>query len=345
MSKVCPKCGASANEDKSLFCKKCGTQLLPPVSELKTSDRSFRYSTLFALVIYSDLLLCFIFCIAFIESYLDISSANYLNPFALYFVIIFPANFILDLLLLKNGRETPNSIDIRICWIKGLIGVAGILTIISGLYFIIISVKMDSAYKASVAYVTGDPKLRTCNTEDKDLKKLNPLNENPKTGINDFEKLKIEIDNSLSELESSGNIQLIRNFIERYPNFDTRGQNFSNLNTLLAKKGIRLTNFELMSIISSIKQKDELQYVKTCVLYNNPTSSDGCIKNYIEAFGKLSQNEQKDQLINYLIKILKDNFNYQGNLASDLIRIKKDVELERFENSLTYDQASGTGLP
>ena len=52
---------------------------------------------------------------------------------------------------------------------------------------------------------------------------------------------------------------------------------------------------------------------------------------------------QKERLINYLIKILKDNFNYQGNLASDLIRIEKQVELERFENSLT-GQADGNRI-
>jgi HJR/Mrr/RecB family endonuclease len=40
---------------------------------------------------------------------------------------------------------------------------------------------------------------------------------------------------------------------------------------------------------------------------------------------------------------LKDNFNYQGDLASDLIRIEKQVKLERFENSLT-GQASGNRI-
>jgi restriction system protein len=41
---------------------------------------------------------------------------------------------------------------------------------------------------------------------------------------------------------------------------------------------------------------------------------------------------------------LKDNFNYQGNLASDLIRIEKEVELERFENNLMGNQASGNRI-
>jgi HJR/Mrr/RecB family endonuclease len=366
MAKMCPKCGTSVIEDKSLFCKKCGTQLPPFISELKITDRSFRYSNLFALVIYSDLLLCFIFCIGAIGSYLNVSSANYLNPTVLYFFLIYPANLILDLLLLKNKKTTSDSIDIRICWIKGLIGVAGILTIISGLYFIIISVNMDNAYKARMVRNRQDVRIENnkeatsgnpflCSICGAAIGKYSAYCPECKT-ILLYDKAVVEKKNEEAEkaakfqhdiaqenivkLQDSGNFHLIFNFVTRYPNSNLIDQNFFNLKTVLAKKGIILTDLELSAVISEVKQEGELGWVKTRILNNNPTSSDGCIKNYIEVFGKVSKNLQKERLINYLIKILKDNFNYQGNLASDLIRIEKEVELERFENSLT-GQAAG----
>jgi hypothetical protein len=146
---------------------------------------------------------------------------------------------------------------------------------------------------------------------------------------------------NLIKLHDSGNFQLVHNFIKRYPDFDVRGQKFSNLKTLLANKGILFTDLELMTVVTEIKLEGQLEWVKIRILYNNPTSSDECIKNYIEVFGGVSKSEQKSKLIDFLVKILKDNFNYQGDLASDLIRIEKQVSLERFENRL---KGSGTSI-
>jgi hypothetical protein len=86
-----------------------------------------------------------------IASYLEVSSQNYHNSTAFYLFLVYLSNFSLDLLLIENKKKTPNGIDSRICWIKGLIGVAGILTIISGLYFIIISVRMHISNNANMA--------------------------------------------------------------------------------------------------------------------------------------------------------------------------------------------------
>lgn len=169
--------------------------------------------------------------------------------------------------------------------------------------------------------------------------------------ISEAEKLKFEIDESLSDLKASGNIQLIRNFIDRYPNFDSRGQNFSNLNTLLSKKGTNLTNFELKAVIVAVKEDDLFEYVKTRILHNNPKSSDECIKNYLDAFGVINKSYMSDtemkqykMNIDSLTRILQEQFNYHRNLASDFIRIEKEIELEKFENSITGNQNSGTRI-
>ncbi|MGA2918114.1 MAG: restriction endonuclease [Methanoregula sp.] len=148
---------------------------------------------------------------------------------------------------------------------------------------------------------------------------------------------------NISKIEDSGNTRLISNFITRYPNSNISDQNFLNLKTVLAKKGIILTDLELTAVINGVRQEGELGWVKTRILYNNPSSSDDCIQNYLEIFGKVSKNVQKERLINYLIKILKDDFNYQGSLDLDLTRIEKQIELKRFENSLT-GQSSGNRI-
>jgi hypothetical protein len=140
---------------------------------------------------------------------------------------------------------------------------------------------------------------------------------------------------NILKIEDSGNIRLISNFIKQYPNSNVSDQNFYNLKAVLAKKGIILTDLELTAVINGVRKEGELEWVKGRILYNNPSSSDECIKNYIEIFGKVNKNVQKERLIDYLVKILKDTFNYQGNLDSDLIRIEKQVELDRFENNLT----------
>jgi len=169
--------------------------------------------------------------------------------------------------------------------------------------------------------------------------------------ISEAEKLKIEIEESLSDLKASGNIQLIRNFIDRYPNFDSRDQNFSNLNALLSKKGSNLTNFELLAVIVAIKEDDQFEYVKTRILHNNPKSSDECVKNYLEIFGVInksyiSDSERKRYKMNIdgLTRILKEQFDYHGNLASDFLRIEKEIQLEKFENSITGNQYSRTRI-
>jgi len=330
MAKVCPKCGTSTDQDNSLFCKKCGTQLPSPASELKTgSGRNIKASLNTQLPRSSNELKTSPLCPA---CGADLNQNSPYCPKCL--VIVNPQLVDKTIAPLTSGNpllcSTPDDPIIEDPIDLNNSGTSGNPLLCS---------TCGAAIKQNSAYC---PKCKT----------IYPLNHN---GINEVaaaeKAAKLQRDlakEHIVKLQDSGNIQLIRNFINRYTNFDTRGTNFSNLNTLLANKGIILTDLELLAVIAEVKQEGELEWVKKRILYNNPTSSDGCIKNYIEVFGKVCNDIQRERkniprerLINYRIKILKDNFNYQGNLASDLIRIEKEVELERFENSLTGDQASG----
>ena len=49
---------------------------------------------------------------------------------------------------------------------------------------------------------------------------------------------------NIVRLQDSGDIQLIQNFANRYPNYDDQDQKFFNLNALLAKKGYKFTTSE-----------------------------------------------------------------------------------------------------
>ena len=359
MVKICQTCGTQITDDQSQVCTKCGASLLQESQILDPFKHSFKYSNKFVGVIALDILISFLFGIGGIGIFFDDSSSGYNQPIWVYFIVVMGINFLIDCILLFGKDYKYNIIDARLARIKCLFGGLGIFTVISFLYFGIISWEMRS-----ITEVNDDEKLNPAISQtnnsynpvtpkdiDNQLNELKKFQDN--LDLKKKEQIKSQIGaakENIVKLQDSGNIPLIYNFVTRYPNSNLSDQNFVNLKILLAKKGIVLTDLELVAVINGVKQEGELEWVKKRILYNNPTSSDGCIKNYIEVFGKICKNIQRDRqniqrerLINYLIKILKDNFNYQGDLASDLIRIEKQVELERFEISLT-GQASGNRI-
>lgn len=179
MTKFCPECGNSIVEPNLPFCPRCGAKLpitspevkpsplpqptvqqpvhpsynTPPVSTVpptstvsKNSERSFYYSNKFYVVIILDLLISSLFTAYCIYLLFTPSNPQYNNPFTLYFGILCPLNLILSIVLLNNMRKSPHSIDANLCWFKCVFGFLGIITLISGLYFLIISIKMQRAY-------------------------------------------------------------------------------------------------------------------------------------------------------------------------------------------------------
>ena len=374
MVKICQACGTQVIDDQSRFCTKCGTQFSSTNFKQNPNGRSFIYSKKFYVVLGVDVLLSFFITIGGTGSYFDITNQGYHNPTFLFLVPISLVNLILDGIILSNKRKNPNLIDIRLCWLKCLFGCLGIFTILSFLYFGIIGFAMRNDNKIKIDKKMGNTLMKSpvdtsCSEVlnqnspySTECKTIYPINEEEKkrkedesrideiirrneeeTVLRKKDEIKSQIEaakENIAKIEESGNIRLISNFIKQYPNSNVSDQNFFNLKSVLAKKGIILTDLELTAVINGVRTEGELEWLKGRILYNNPSSSDECIKNYIEIFGKVNKNVQKERLIDYLIKILKDTYNYQGNLDSDLIRIEKQVELDRFENSLT-GQASG----
>ena len=165
---LCPNCGKNTPHGK--FCEHCGAQLVAvqqsiypqysaPVShaplsfsESKSTERSFYYSGIFYIVLILDLFLSFLLGAFGVVGFSIETSKSIPNPsgllFAIYLVVVFSINIVIDLFLFTHKRKFPNSIDSKTCWIKCVFGFLGIVTVISGLYFLIISIKMRRADNA-----------------------------------------------------------------------------------------------------------------------------------------------------------------------------------------------------
>jgi len=178
MAKFCTECANPIIDGNMQFCSKCGAKLpitspevqtpaarpnavqqpaqpsydIPPASTVmttftksKSNKRSFYYSNIFYIVIILDLIISFLIGITCVALFFDPSSLANGNLFTYFFGIILPINLIIDIYLLNNMRNSPHTIDTNSCWIKSLFGFLGVFTVISGLYFFIISIKMQRA--------------------------------------------------------------------------------------------------------------------------------------------------------------------------------------------------------
>lgn len=161
---TCPNCGS--NTPQGRFCEHCGAQLvtvqqpyIPPAGnvpasfpESKSTERSFYYSGIFYIVFSLDIVLSFFTGLGGIFGFFIETSKPSPDPFgfalAIFLIIVFFINLGIDLVLLNHMRKFPHSIDSTTCWMKSLFGFLGIITVMSGLYFLIISIKMQSAYDA-----------------------------------------------------------------------------------------------------------------------------------------------------------------------------------------------------
>ena len=122
------------------------------MGEFERNERPFKYSIIFHIIIILDFIISFIMGIISFFNFFGIPSltlGNY-DPVTFTIGIILLINLIIDLFLLNNKRKSPNSIDRNLCRIKSVFGFLGFFTVISGLYFLIIGIKMQPAYNASV---------------------------------------------------------------------------------------------------------------------------------------------------------------------------------------------------
>jgi len=184
MAKFCPECGHPIVDSSMPFCPKCGVKLpissvevQPPPShqasvqqqvqpayytqpvslfpttftESKSNKRPFfNYSNKFYIVIILDLLICSIIVFPCFSIFFDVSDSGYHSPIYIILGLVILINLIIDLFILNYMVNYPHTIDSNLCWIKSLFGFLGIFTVISGVYFLVISINMKRTYDVTI---------------------------------------------------------------------------------------------------------------------------------------------------------------------------------------------------
>ena len=288
------------------------------MEEYNPNAKSFYYSILFMFVIFSDIIIC-IFMVLIALSLIFEGANLSKNTFNIYLVIVLLINFILDLIFLINSRKTPHLIDDHLCRIKSFFGIIGIMTIISGIYFGVISFKMYKvSYEIQWREKWRKSELERIRKEDELTKAQNE-----------------ETDKNILKLEESGLFHYIENYIHKYPNSWRNTKEFNNLKELLGTKKFYLNDDELESILKWTFLSINFSELESKVLHNNPKTSDDLIRNYIE----LGENDEFSKLV--ISAILEEKFNYQGDIDKDIERIKKEIELKKFEDDLISETQTG----
>lgn len=115
-------------------------------AEPAPDERSFRFSTTFYMVLAFDLLVSVWLAGSLFQAML-ISPEPFRSDKLPWYVVMLASfgNIFLDLALLYRIRIYPVTINRVLCWCKVLTGMLGILTIIPGIYFFIISARMINA--------------------------------------------------------------------------------------------------------------------------------------------------------------------------------------------------------
>ena len=91
-----------------------------------------------------------LFGFAFLSLFFETDSPSYHSPIAMLLGLILLINLIFDGIFLNYERKDPRNINYKLCLIKCIFSFFGILTLISFIYFLIISARMHSAYKKTI---------------------------------------------------------------------------------------------------------------------------------------------------------------------------------------------------
>ena len=283
------------------------------MSESKQNVISFYYSIKFYFVLLIDIIISSLFCL------FVLSTMSYA-----YFGIINFLNLIIDVLLLNNRLKDRNNIDIRLVWIKCIFGFLGIFTILSGLYFGIISLTMQRVYNEERK------------KKDEEYLRNRTIERNKREKELEDAKFK-EIIESIKSLEEAGAIKYIDNYVKKYYNYLQGTSQFNNLKDLLKTKNFDFDNSQLVAIIHYRYIYQNSSELKTKIFHNNPKNADDCIRNFLE----INANGYNEIDVQTLQRILIEEFNHYDDVKNDIERVKKEIELKKFETSLISDSDSG----
>lgn len=136
-----------------------------------------------------------------------------------------------------------------------------------------------------------------------------------------------EAKENIIKLRDSENLLIVDNYVKKYSTHLKGTVKFENLKELLKTKNFDFNRDELEIIIrlrhSNLLYKD----VKAKILSNNPVNADECLRNYLALFNS----DINEPMIR---QILQDVFNYDGNIESDIAKIRSEIVREKSANEI-----------
>lgn len=316
MVKKCPECGATMTYEKSRFCHKCGTAIQPSgFYEKLRNDWSFHYSSLFHIVIGFDILVCVLIGGSRLSSFFIFNVGQrdfYHDPGTIFWLVpLLAANLILDVIFLLEETKDPNVIDSRLCWIKCIIAVLAVVTIISGFYFIAITLNM---------FIDQKQRQKSEQLENERIQKERRREKDQ------WEKIK----SSVRKLDETGDIRYLESFVKIYRGSLKYTSEYENLKKLLETKHVHLDPEELDAVIGYCRTFWKNSDFENKIFHNNPKNPDDCIRNYLDLFG----NSGNSWYPFALEDLLKEKYDYRGDIRSDIERIRQAIKLKTFEENL-----------
>src|SRR5205085_1371943 len=129
--------------------------------------------------------------------------------------------------------------------------------------------------------------------------------------------------------------QLLENFIKKYKNTGYTYDEFRNLSDLLSTRGQEFNDQLLRDILQRETNLQNFKEFSDRILHTNPMTLEQYITNLIQAY-----DDQFPKYLEFFKELLgyKEIIYNQMSLIDEIKRIKRSIELSRFELKLSPEQ-------
>lgn len=172
--------------------------------------------------------------------------------------------------------------------------------------------------------------------------------ENKKKGLYKYEDpngIKAVTSNAVDEIKKCeedvfyridyfGQNDLVEKFVKKYPISTTKvyKENEQQLLNILQSSGVNITRLELSNVLRQTRSEFKYNQFKNAIVSSDANTVENIIRIYLDYFG-----ENYSIHVNLLIRFLKENNNYSGNIENDISSVQKLLQREKFLMELDID--------